>query len=105
MKLSGFQEWCALHYPTRDKINAPARALRVEAAYGDLDAHFQRDRFRAILAELKYSTEDERNNAPNPSRIEINGKLRTNLGSLASAVRRYAEYAEDSAANGADAKG
>ena len=69
-----------------------ARAGRVEEAYGDLDDHYDRDHLRSVIAELKYSTEDERRNKPNPSRIPFNGNTRNNLASYRNATERYCKF-------------
>ena len=79
---------------------------RVEDAYGDLDEQFKDDRFESILAELKYSAEDQRSRRPNPSKLNIQGDLRNGLASYLSAVRRYAAFlggADTVAGNGGDA--
>ena len=68
------------------------RAERVEEAYGDLDEHYDRDQLRSVIAELKYSTEDERRNKPNPSKIPFNGNTRNNLASYRNATERYCKF-------------
>lgn len=45
------------------------RARRVEEFYGDLDEHYSRDHMEGLIEALKYSTEDQRRNRPNPSKI------------------------------------
>ena len=47
-------------------------AKRVEEYYGDLDNLYAKDRLAGVLGELRYSADDARRNAPNPSRIPIN---------------------------------
>ena len=69
-----------------------ARAGRVEEAYGDLDEHYDRDQLRSVIAELKYSTEDERRNKPNPSKIPLKGDTRKNLDSYRRALERYCKF-------------
>jgi len=68
------------------------RAGRVEEIYGDLDEHYDRDRLRSVIEELKYSTEDERRNKPNPSKIPFNGNTRNNLASYRNATERYCKF-------------
>jgi endonuclease len=68
---------------------------RVEAAYGDLDAQFDRDELSGLLEELNYSAEDARNARPNPSRLDITGDIRNNLASYKSAVQKYARFRQD----------
>ena len=64
-------------------------AKRVEKHYGDLDELYAKDHLAGVLRELKYSADDERRNAPNPSRIPINP---TSLSGYRTAVTKYREY-------------
>ncbi len=68
------------------------RAGRVEDCYGNLDDHFSRDRLRSVLADLTYSTEDERRNRSNPSKIPFEGNIRNNLASYRNAITRYIRF-------------
>lgn len=68
------------------------RAGRVEECYGDLDEHYDGDRLRSVIDQLKYSTQDERQNRPNPSKIPFNGNIRNNLASYRNAVERYCRF-------------
>lgn len=71
------------------------RAGRVEERYGDLDALYNEDRLEGVIAELTYTTQDRRNNRPNPSRIPFEGDVYNNLASYRDAVRRYRRFLED----------
>ena len=83
------------------------RARRVEECYGDLDEHYDRDQLHGVIGELKYSTDDERRNRPNPSKIPFDGKVRNNLASYRNAVERYCKFRretnDDDAGPGVDA--
>jgi hypothetical protein len=68
------------------------RVGRVEEFYGNLDKHFADGTLQAIIDELSYSTEDARQNKPNPSKIQIQGNIRNNLASYKSAVVRYRKF-------------
>ena len=68
------------------------RAGRVEECYGDLDEHYDQDRLQSVIDGLKYSTEDERRNKPNPSKIPFDGNPRNNLASYRNAVERYCKF-------------
>jgi hypothetical protein len=68
------------------------RAGRVEEHYGDLDQHYDKDRLEGVLAELRYSVDDAKRSKPNPSKIPINGDLRSNLASYRDAVARYRRF-------------
>ena len=71
---------------------------RVEKHYGDLDGLYDEDRLEGVLRELRYSAEDKRTNAPNPSRLPIDGDLYKSLPAYRTAVRKYREYREAHAA-------
>lgn len=73
------------------------RAGRVEEFYGDLDEHYDHDRLRSVIDELKYSTEDERRSKPNPSKIPFNGNSRNNLASYRNAIERYCKFRRETA--------
>ena len=68
------------------------RAGRVEEFYGDLDEHYDHDQLRTVIDELKYSTADERQNKPNPSKIPFVGDVRNNLASYRNAIERYCKF-------------
>ena len=75
-----------------------SNVTRVEAHYGDLDGHYAKDRLAGILRQLQYTADDERRNAPNPSKIPIDGNLRNGLATLKQAINLYSEYREADAA-------
>src|SRR5690554_6950795 len=78
--------------------DALSRCRRIASAYGDLEAAWERDQFSSIIEDLHYSSEDEANARPNPSRILIKGNLRNGLASLKSAIANYRGFMDDSAA-------
>lgn len=71
------------------------RVKKVEEYYGDLDEHFQKGTLKDVIAELEYSTHDERTNKPNPSKIKFEGNIRNNLQSYKNAVVRYRKFLND----------
>lgn len=70
------------------------RAGRVEEFHGDLDQHYANDHMESLIATFRYSTEDARRNRPNPTRIPIEGDIRTNLASYRDAIERYRRFRE-----------
>ena len=68
------------------------RVGRVEDSYGNIDDQYGIDKLDSWISELIYSTEDKRNNRPNPSKIQFSGDIRTNLASYKSAIFRYLEF-------------
>lgn len=71
------------------------RVKKVEEAYGSLDSHFESGTFQEVIDSLEYSTQDERNNKPNPSKIKFDGNIRNNLQSYKNAVVRYRKFLTD----------
>ena len=68
------------------------RAGRVEKHYGDLDQLYEADRFVSVLSTLQYTTDDQRHNRPNPSKIPFDGDIRSNLASYKDALKRYCKF-------------
>lgn len=93
MQTERFRAW--LEQRGLSQSSATARisnTARVENHYGDLDEHFGKGQIAGILGQLQYSADDERRNAPNPSKIPIDGNLRNGLATLKLAVNLYSEY-------------
>jgi hypothetical protein len=68
---------------------------RVEYYYDDLDRHFAADRLETVLASLEYSTNDQRDGLGNPSKLPIDGDLRTNLASYKAVVVLFRRFREE----------
>lgn len=73
------------------------RVGRVEAIYGSLDEIYARGDYDTLIRELTYSVEDERRNKENPSKLKIEGNLKSNLQSYKDAVLRYRRYLTEGA--------
>jgi hypothetical protein len=71
------------------------RVRKVEEYYGDLDKHFEDGTYDDVIGSLEYSTNDERSNKPNPSKIKFEGNIRNNLQSYKNAVVRYRKFRND----------
>lgn len=73
------------------------RVQKVEEFYGNLDDHFQQGTIQDVIDDLQYSTRDERQNKPNPSKIPFEGNvnIRNNLQSYKNAVVRYRKFLLD----------
>lgn len=67
---------------------------RIESAYGSIETLIASGGFEGLVQALTYSTEDEQMERPNPSRLPIRGRLRTNLASYKSALMRYRRFLE-----------
>jgi hypothetical protein len=102
MREREFEQWLIQSYRTKDGVPmaATTRHSRVfncqtlEAHEGDLDGHFARDRFRALLERLSYSKDDERAGAPAKHRIPINGNVYNGMATLRSALNLYIQFCE-----------
>lgn len=68
---------------------------RIESSYGELDALYSEDGFASLLASLTYTSNDARTGCPNPSRIPVDGDLRTGLATLRSAVNKYLRFRQE----------
>ncbi len=68
------------------------RVKKVEEYYGDLEEHFQKNSYQDVINSLQYTTSDERENKPNPSKIKFNGNVRNNLQSYKNAAVRYRKF-------------
>jgi endonuclease len=71
-------------------------AQRVERLYGDLDDLIRNGGYDSLISELSYSSEDERRGRANPSKLQTEGNLRTNLASYKGAVALYRRFLADS---------
>lgn len=71
------------------------RVGRVEQFYGNLDEIVAGGGYEALVAELTYSTGDERSGRTNPSRIPIDGNIRNSLQSYKNAVSWYRRFLQE----------
>jgi RecB family endonuclease NucS len=93
MNTSSYRHWLELQKYQENTINTQiARIARVEQCHGDLDEHYAKDRMLGLIDALSYSNADQRQNRPNPSKIPIDGDIRTNLASYRDAVKRYVRF-------------
>lgn len=98
---SDYQQWLEQQYDQDVAKALLSRAARVEKYYGDLDRNFDSDRLEGLIGSLRYSPQDERRRKPNPSRIEFEGNIRSNINAFRAAVDQYRRFrAEDPDADG-----
>ena len=92
MDTTGYRAWLEQRDLSQAGVsNCISDTKRVEKHYGDLDELYAEDRLAGVLQQLRYSADDARRNAPNPSKIPTDPK---NLSSYRAAVNRYREYRE-----------
>src|SRR5215469_9981165 len=91
-----YPKWLAEQQYAENTQNAQIHRLKkVEENYGDLDEHFANGTYQDVINSLSYSTNDERANKPNPSKIRFEGNIRNNLQSYKNAVVRYRKFLND----------
>jgi hypothetical protein len=91
-----YPQWLAeQQYSENTQTAQIHRIKKVEEYYGDLANHFSKGSYQDIIDTLTYSTQDERNNRPNPSKINFTGNTRNNLQSYKNAVVRYRKFLRD----------
>ena len=81
MKKAEFRAWLEnfeLHDATIDTYVRNLDRLEREEDF-DLDEQFQKDEMAEILQRFTYSTEDERNNRPNPTKLNLRTNFLLNL--------------------------
>ena len=89
----GYRDWLEQQKYDPGTIQAQMyRAGRVEQYYGDLDQHYEKDQLKSVIDNLRYSTNDAKNQKPNPSKIPFDGDIRSNLASYRNAVERYRRF-------------
>lgn len=76
------------------------RVGRVEQFYGSLGEIIAGGGYEALVAELTYSTADERSGRVNPSRIPIDGNIRNSLQSYKNAVSWYRRFVQEGGDSG-----
>ncbi len=91
-----FRDW--LHRRGHQDRTIGARisnVRRVEQFIGDLDEALDNEGKESLLSKFAYSTEDERQQRPNPSPVPIDGDLRTGLATLRQAIGLYDDFRND----------
>ncbi len=74
MRTDGYRAWLEQREPSlklKTVKTLITDAKRVEKNYGDLDELYGKDRPAGVLRELRYSADDARRKAPNPSKIPV----------------------------------
>lgn len=91
-----YSEWLRRAVPSEVTWRTKLSELRrIEAHYGDLDALYDQDELQSLLDTLTYSSDDERREVPNPSKLQISGNIRNNLASYKSALQKYARFRQE----------
>jgi hypothetical protein len=97
MKKEHYRQWLEAQKYQANTISAQLfRTARVEEYHGDLDEQFAKDHLASLIELLSYSTADERNKRPNPSKIPFDGAIRNNIASYRDAIKRYVRFLDSS---------
>lgn len=95
---TGFYEWLKQYkgYDERTTASRISNAETIEKHYGNLDHHFINGTYQQeIIETLEYSTQDEREDRKNPSKIQINGNIREGLATYKSAAKLYQNFLKE----------
>jgi endonuclease len=95
VKVLAFKSWLAANYSRNSAATHSSQAKKVEDFYGDLDLIIDEGRIEQVVAELNYSSQDSKNQKPNPSKIQTGGSLYENLAAYKSSLRCYARFREN----------
>ena len=89
-----FGQWLqAQGYSDNSCLSRQANVRTVERAYDEtLDMVNERGGLPYLVNQFVYTSEDERRQRPNPSKVIIQGTLRTGLATLKGAVMLYAKF-------------
>lgn len=99
MKQEAFKRWLEAQGQAPASVSSRASgATRVERQLGDLEELFAREGREAVLGRFAYSSEDERQDRPNPSQVPIDGVLRTGLASIRQSLDLYHRFLSEPAA-------
>jgi hypothetical protein len=90
---AGFEVWISQQGFTPKTAGSRLSDVgRLDAAFGGLDRHYDRDGLRDALASLTYSRDDQRNGVANPSPVVIDGDLYTGLATMRQSLRLYIRF-------------
>ncbi|MDP3007976.1 MAG: hypothetical protein Q8N30_02765 [Methylococcales bacterium] len=95
---TGFYEWLKQHkgYDENTTTSRISNVETIERYYGKLDSHFLNGTYQQEVVEtLEYSTQDERKNRENPSKIPIDGNIRNGLATYKNAAKLYQNFLKE----------
>ena len=90
-----YRNWLAMQGREPSTQNTSVSVIRrIENAYGDLEQEFALSGLESILADLAYSKSDQKNNDPNPSKVQIDGDVYNGLSSVRTHLNYYRRFLE-----------
>ena len=93
MREESYRDWLtAAGNDPRTVGTRVANLRRIELAYGNLDEAYAVDALESVIGEFAYSSVDKRNVEPNPSKLEIDGDLYSNLAGYRSSLNKYIQF-------------
>jgi len=89
-----FGEWIdAQGLAAQTRKTQTGHLTRLERAYGDLDAAYDKDRFESILSTLRYTSKERDSGKANPSAVPYTGKdLYQHLATMRTALGYYTSF-------------
>lgn len=91
-----YADWLMNQGYNENTCNTQTSHIRqIEKYYGDLVKLIEDRGLDELIEEFTYTTEDERHNRPNPTKVAFSGRTYTRLQSLKGAIRRYSRFLED----------
>ena len=92
-----FKNWLIEEYGLQESAanSRTSNISTIEKYYGDIDSLIAAGKVDALINDLSYSTDDERNQRTPAHNIPINGNIRTGSATLKQALRRYMEFLQD----------
>ena len=94
MQREEFRNWLIIEkkFDTNTVNSRVGNCSTIEQAYGDLDEHFENDRFSQIMTFLKYSRQNERDGLLPIEPLVIDGVIYDGLATLRQGLNRYSEF-------------
>lgn len=93
---SDYRRWLEAQEYSPNTINTQiSHASKLEQAYGDLDELYARGGYSSMLASLRYTSDEGRRGAANPSKLTIGGDLYKALASFRAAAGLYARFLQN----------
>ena len=103
MQEAEFRDWLIAEGYGQGTVSTQlARTRRIDQAYGDLDQLLRKDRFEGLRRDLSYSSNDKRSEKANPSRLQIDGDLYSNLASYRASLNFYERFASPTDSDGSE---
>lgn len=93
MDEGGYREWLIESGQAPATVSTRISDIRrIAKHFGNLDEAWESDNFASILSQLQYSSDDQAQDKPNPSPIEIDGNLYESLSNYRSVLTSFGKF-------------